>query len=105
MEVIHLNKESFEKLTTQTEKAVLIDFWATWCGPCMKLTAELEELAANHPEIIVGKVNIEESDNTQIAINLGVNSIPALFFYRDGKLAKQLVGYMKAAELEAKLGL
>ena len=105
MEVIHLNKESFKKLTTQTEKAVLIDFWATWCGPCMKLTAELEELAAKHPEIIVGKVNIEESDNTQIAINLGVNSIPALFFYRDGKLAKQLVGYMKAAELESKLGL
>ena len=105
MEVIHLNKESFEKLTTQTEKAVLIDFWATWCGPCMKLTAELEELAAKHPEIIIGKVNIEESDNTQIAINLGVNSIPALFFYRDGKLVKQLVGYMKAAELESKLGL
>ena len=105
MEVIHLNKESFEKLTTQTEKAVLIDFWATWCGPCMKLTAELEELAAKHPEIIVGKVNIEESDNTQIAINLGVNSIPALFFYRDGKLVKQLVGFMKKSELESKLGL
>ena len=105
MEVVHLNKESFEKLTTQSEKAVLIDFWASWCGPCMKLTAELEELAAKHPEIIVGKVNIEESDNAQIAINLGVNSIPALFFYRNGKLAKQLVGYMKAAELEAKLEL
>ena len=105
MEVIHLNKESFEKLTTQPGKSVLVDFWASWCGPCMKLTAELEELASRHPEIIVGKINIEEADNTQLAVSLGVNSIPALFFYRDGKLVKQLVGYMKAAELEKKLGI
>jgi thioredoxin 1 len=105
MEVMHLNKESFEKLTTQSSKAVLIDFWATWCGPCQKLTAELEALAAEHDDIIVGKVNIEEPENVQLAVSLGVNSIPALFFYRDGKLVKQLVGFMKKSELESKLGL
>ena len=105
MEVLHLNKESFEKLTAQTEKPVLVDFWATWCGPCVKLAPELEALAAEHDEIIVGKINIEEADNQSLAIQLGINSIPALFFYRDGKLAKQLVGYMKKDTLAAQLGL
>ena len=105
MEVLNLNKESFAKLTAQPEKAVLIDFWATWCGPCQKLTAELEALAAEHDEIIVGKINIEDQANVELAVSLGVNSIPALFFYRNGKLEKQLVGYMKKDELAAKLGL
>lgn len=105
MEVLHLNKESFEKLTTQSEKAVLIDFWATWCGPCQKLGPELEALAAEHPEIIVGKVNVDEPANVSIAVSLGVNSIPALFYYKDGKLAQKLVGYMTKNELAAKLGL
>ena len=105
MSVIHLNKESFAKLTAQTEKPLLVDFWATWCGPCQKLAAELEAIAERHPEIIVGKINIEENDNTSLAVELGVNSIPALFFYRNGELVKQLVGYMKAEKLEAELGL
>lgn len=105
MEVLHLNKESFAKLNAQTEKAVLIDFWATWCAPCMKLTAELEALAADHDDLIVGKINIEEAENTELAVSLGVNAIPALFFYRNGQLEKQLTGFMKKAELEAKLGL
>ena len=105
MELLHLNKESFDKLTTQQEKPVLVDFWATWCGPCQKLTPELEKLAAEHPEIIVGKVNVDEPDNVQLAVALGVNTIPALFFYRNGKIEKQLIGYMTKSELAAKLGL
>ena len=105
MEVLHLNKESFEKLTSQTEKAVLIDFWATWCGPCVRLAPELEALAAEHDDLIVGKINIEDKENVELAVSLGVNTIPALFFYRNGQLAKQLVGYMKKDDLAAKLGL
>ena len=105
MGVLHLNKTSFDQLVSQTEKPVLIDFWATWCGPCQKLTPELEKLAEEHPELIVGKVNVEEPENVQIAANLGVNAIPALFFYRNGKLEKQLVGFMTKDQLAAQLGL
>ncbi|MBO5306423.1 MAG: thioredoxin [Lentisphaeria bacterium] len=103
MEVLHLNKESFEKLTAQTEKPVLIDFWAEWCGPCQMLGPQLEELAAEHDEIIVGKVNVEEYG--ELAAEMGVSSIPAMFFFRNGKLEQSLVGFMDKKSLAAKLGL
>ena len=103
MEVLHLNQESFDKLTQQTAKPVLIDFWATWCGPCQMLGPELEALAAENDELVIGKVNVDE--HPQIAIALGVNTIPALFLYREGKIVKKLVGYMKKDELKKKLSL
>lgn len=105
MAVLHLNKESFEKLTGQSEKAVLIDFWATWCGPCQSLTPVLEELSEEFPQLIIGKVNVEDAENVQLAASMGVNTIPAMFFYRNGKLEKELIGFMTKDELKKKLGL
>ena len=105
MEVLHLNRDSFEKLTAQSEKAVLIDFWASWCGPCQKLTPELEKLAEEFPDLIIGKISVEDEANVRLATSLGVDAIPALFFYRNGKLEKRLVGYMTSDELAAQLGL
>ena len=103
MEVLHLTPESFKQLSRQTEKAVLVDFWATWCGPCQKLGPELEALAAECSDLIIGKVNVDEYP--QIAVELGVNTIPALFLYRNGKIEKSLVGYMTKEVLKARLGL
>ncbi len=103
MEVLHLTPESYEQLTKQTEKPVLIDFWATWCGPCQKLGPELEALAAENDGIIVGKVDVDAYP--QLAVSLGVNTIPALFLFRNGKVEKSLIGYMTKDVLKARLGL
>ena len=107
MEVIHLDKASFERLTNQSEKAVLVDFWAEWCGPCKRLAPELDKLAAAHEDLMIGKIDVTGNDSEliNIAVSLGVDTIPALFYYKNGKLEKKLLGYMTAAEIEEKLGL
>ena len=103
MEILHLNKESFEKLTVQTEKAVLIDFWATWCGPCQMLGPELEKLAAERPELIIGKVDV--TDHPDIAAEFGINTIPALFLVKNGKVTDKAIGYMDKNSLISRFGL
>ncbi|MBO5766010.1 MAG: thioredoxin [Lentisphaeria bacterium] len=106
MEVIHLTKSSFEQLTSQSEKAVLIDFWAEWCGPCKRLAPELEKFAKAHDDIVVGKVDVSgDPELVSVAVSLGIDTIPALFYYKEGKLVNKLLGYMTCSEIEDKLGL
>lgn len=80
---------------------VVIDFWATWCGPCIKLGPVVEELAEKYPDVKIGKLNID--DNNDIASAHRVRNIPTVLFFKDGELKDRSVGLVKLADLEAKL--
>ena len=103
MSVLHLDRASFDQLVGQNEKPLLVDFWATWCGPCQKLAPVLEALAAEHPEIVVGKVDVDQQP--ELAAKMMVDSIPALFLFRNGQVVKRVVGCMDKETLAAQLGL
>lgn len=101
---IELNNANFVAEVEKSATPVLVDFWATWCGPCMMLGPVVAEIASEREGTLkVGKVNVDESP--ELAARFGVMSIPAVFLFRDGKVAKQVVGYMPKADLLAALGL
>ena len=101
MAVIAVNSENFEREVLKSDKPVLVDFWASWCGPCKMLSPIVEELAQAHPEIAVAKVNVDECPD--LAMGYRVAAIPALMLFKDGKLAAQSVGYQSKEALEAML--
>ena len=92
-----LTNENFEE-TVKTNETVLVDFWATWCGPCRMIAPHIEKIAKEHPEITVGKVNVD--DYPEIAIKFNIASIPTLLLFKKGKLVETLVGYREKAEIE-----
>ena len=102
MSVLSVNKNNFESVKN-SDKPVLLDFYADWCGPCRMLSPIVDEIASERDDILVGKVNVDECP--ELAARFGVMSIPAVFLFRDGKVAKQAVGYMPKADLLAALGL
>ena len=91
MAVIVLNKENFKSEVLQADKPVLVDFWATWCGPCRMMAPVVESIAEEHPELKVGKVDVDE--NPELAQLFNVMSIPTLVAFKDGKLIGTAVGY------------
>lgn len=86
----------------ESGKPVVIDFWATWCGPCIKLGPVVEELAEKYADqAVIGKLNIDEND--EIASENRVRNIPTVLFFKDGELKERSVGLVKLSDLEEKL--
>ena len=86
----------------ESGKPVVIDFWATWCGPCIKLGPVVEELAEKYGDkVTVGKINIDAND--EIASENRVRNIPTVLFFKDGEVKERSVGLVKLSDLEAKL--
>ncbi len=92
MAELTITYENFEEKVLKSEKPVLLDFWATWCGPCQMIAPVVERIAVQHPEIVVGKVNVDEE--MSLAVTFGIESIPTLLVFKGGKLVNQGVGLM-----------
>lgn len=102
MSVLTLNKDNFSAEVLENKGTVLVDFWAGWCGPCMMLSPIVDELAEEVEGVTVGKVNVDE--NQELAIRYGIDSIPALLLFREGKLAGRSVGLRSKEELKQRFG-
>ena len=90
MPTVKITKENFQRNAVQSGKPVLLDFWASWCGPCRMLSPIVDQVADERPDVKVGKVNVDEQPD--LAAQFGVMSIPTLLVFKDGKLVNQSVG-------------
>lgn len=100
MSVIILDENNFENDILNSEKTCLVDFFATWCGPCKMMAPTVDEIADENPDIKVGKLDVDEAD--EIAMKYGIMSIPTLMVFKNGEPVKTLVGVQaKETVLEA----
>ena len=102
MAVVTITKENFEQEVLQSAKPVLLDFWASWCGPCRMLSPVVDEVAEERTDVKVGKVNVDEQP--ELAGQFGVMSIPTLLVFEQGKLVRQAVSARPKASVLELLG-
>ena len=101
MAEITITNKNFDQEVLASDKPVLVDFWATWCGPCRMLAPIVEEIAESRSDIKVGKVNVD--DEGELAVRFGISSIPTVIVFKNGDIAAQAIGYRPRAEIEALL--
>ena len=101
MSVIKINKENFASEVLNSNKPVLLDFYADWCGPCRMVGPIVSEIANERNDVKVGKINVDEQP--ELAVQFQVMSIPMLAVIKNGKLENQVVGYRSKEQIEAML--
>lgn len=102
MPALELTRENFHNEVVESSIPALVDFWATWCGPCRAIAPIVEELAEQYDgKLKVGKVDIDV--HQQLAAEFGIRSIPTILLFKDGKMAEQIVGAVPKKQLEEKV--
>lgn len=101
MSAVIINNTNFENEVMNSEKPVLLDFWAAWCGPCRMVAPLVDEIAQERSDVKVGKINVDEEP--ELAARFGVMSIPTLVVMKDGKIVRQTVGARPKSEILAML--
>lgn len=102
MAAIVITKENFDSEVLKAEDTVLVDFWATWCGPCRMLSPIVDEVASERPDVKVGKINVDEQP--ELAQQFGIMSIPTLLVFKNGEKVQESVGLIPKEKVEALLG-
>lgn len=97
MAELTITSANFEEIVLKSDKPVLLDFWATWCGPCQMIAPTIHEISEERTDIVVGKVNVDEE--MQLAMQFGISSIPTLLVFKEGKLVNQAVGLLPKASV------
>ena len=98
---LEINNANFDEIVSSND-LVVVDFWASWCGPCKMLVPVIEELAEDYEDkAVVGKVNVD--DNAELAEKFGIMTIPAVFVFRKGEVVDKMIGFRQKAQLAAAL--
>lgn len=97
--IVDVNQNTFQSNVTESNKPVLVDFWAAWCGPCRMVAPVIEELAGEYKDKF-GFAKVDVDENPQLASQYGVMSIPTMIIFKDGKPQEQVIGYKPKAELK-----